>query len=351
MGVFGFDHPVPPRKRVVGSKSPVQQLLVQAASSPDPQAHFAPLVLAHCWLDSALEGDLYLTLKQGESIRAHLSAQSVVGFNPQWLFEVGYVVADSAGTVLGSADEPASAAGPIVWDPPVPLHRLDDQIDEKDKPVGSSDRNRRLAGEVLVTCLWRRSALAAGIDNSFVARGIKPNTRGARFRDDLKTFLTAVLIGWDFPHEKSLDTIYGLHLRQDVGERKSDILALDDSQPRRRLMAVISSKWSWRSDRGTEAAQMVPLRKYRPDLPYVIVTAEFPRARIVGRESVEDSAYHLAPDWVAAWLALYLQWGKVDWSGLTLAEAYDKGAALIDGLGLETLPALAASLKRAGLYG
>ena len=96
---------------------------------------------------------------------------------------------------------------------------------------------------------------------------------------------------------------------------------------------------------------MVPLRKYRPDLPYVIVTAEFPRARTVGRESVEDSAYHLAPDWVASWLALYMEWGKVDWSAITLDEAYQRRVPLLDGLGLGTLPDLCASLKRAGSYG
>ena len=96
---------------------------------------------------------------------------------------------------------------------------------------------------------------------------------------------------------------------------------------------------------------MVPLRKYRPDLPYVIVTAEFPRARIVGRESVEDSAYHLAPGWVAAWLALYQEWGKQDWSKLTLKEALEKGSSHVDGLGLGTLSDLASALKKAGTWG
>lgn len=299
----------------------------------------------------ALEADLLLELDVGQTIRERLAASGVTGFNPQWLFEVGYLAADAAGVVLVSADDPASVAGRIGWVPDVPLHRLDDNIDEKKNPIGSQDRNKRLSGEVLITCLWRRAALAVGLDNVLVARGINGNSRGARFRNDLKAFLAASLPGWDFPHERPLDTIYGLHLRQDVGQRSSDILALDDSEPRRRLMAVISSKWSWRSDRGTEAAQMVPLRKYRPDLPYVIITAEFPRARIVGRESVEDSAYHLAPDWVASWLALYAEWGMVDWSTLTLNEAYEKGLPLVDGLGLETVSDLVASLSRAGSYG
>jgi hypothetical protein len=49
---------------------------------------------------------------------------------------------------------------------------------------------------------------------------------------------------------------------------------------------------------------MVPLRQYRPDVPYVLVTAEFPRAKVVARESVEDRTYHLCPQWVGAWLAV-----------------------------------------------
>lgn len=204
---------------------------------------------------------------------------------------------------------------------------------------------------MLLTCLWRRAAVTAGIDETAVARGLTGNARGSRFREAIKSYLSAKLPGWDFPHEKSLSTIYGLHLRQDVGDRSSDILALDDSNPRRRLMAVISSKWTWRSDRGTEAAQMVPLRKYRPDLPYVIVTAEFPRARIVGRESVEDRAYHLAPDWVAAWLTLQSEFGRVDYSTLSLDDAYGRGLPNVDALGLETLSDLADDLDRAGTYG
>lgn len=322
-----------------------------AAAATNPQQHFAPVVLANCWLDSVLEADLALELAVGQTIRERLSSTGVAGFNPAWLFEAGYQAADAAGVVLVSAEDPASTAGRIGWIPDVPLHRLDDNIDVKNRPVGSPDRNKRLAGEVLVTCLWRQAALAMGLHNPLVARGINGNSRGAVFRKALQTFLTASLPGWQFPHERPLDTIYGLHLRQDVGQRSSDILALDDSQPRRRLMAVISSKWSWRSDRGTEAAQMVPLRKYRPDLPYVVVTAEFPRARIVGRESVEDSAYHLAPDWVASWLALYADWGTVDWSTLSLEEAYEKGRPLVSGLGLGTVGNLVASLSRAGTYG
>lgn len=90
-------------------------------------------------------------------------------------------------------------------------------------------------------------------------------------------------------------------MRRAVGGRSSDIVVVE---PGNRLIAVVSSKWTWRSDRGTEAAQMVPLRQYRPDVPYALVTAEFPRARVVARESVEDRTYHLCPQWVGAWLAV-----------------------------------------------
>ena len=97
---------------------------------------------------------------------------------------------------------------------------------------------------------------------------------------------------------------------------------------------------------------MVPLRKYRPDLPYVIVTAEFPRARTVGmRESVEDSAYHLAPDWVASWLALYMEWGKVDWSQPSPSMRLTRGECRCwTGSALERRD-LCALPKRAGSYG
>ena len=341
---------MPSRSQSSRKRAQVEAELQLAATSSAPQSVFAPVVLADCWLDSALEHDLLINVRSGQSIREAFTSQNVKGFNPDWLFDVGHYALDAAGSPLISADSRASSSGSITWNPPVRLHRLDDQTDD-DRAVGSSERNKRLAGEVLVACLWRQAANPLGLDNSRIAQKINGNTRGANFRKDLTAFLSASLPGWEFPHEKPLSEIYGLHLRQDVGERRSDILALDGSEPRRRLMAVISSKWSWRSDRGTEAAQMIPLRKYRPDLPYVIATSEFPRARVVGRESVEDSAYHLAPDWVAAWLTLYQEWGAADWSTLGLASAYDRGQPLRDALGLGTLSDLASSLRQAGNWG
>lgn len=115
--------------------------------------------------------------------------------------------------------------------------------------------------------------------------------------------------GWSIRPELRLDTIRGLHLRRDVGERQSDIAVLDAEGG---FMAMISSKWTWRSDRGTEAAQIIALRRYRPDIPYLLVTTEFPRAPSLVRESVEDLVFHTCPGWVGAWTILY---------GLPLGEA------------------------------
>lgn len=128
------------------------------------------------------------------------------------------------------------------------------------------------------------------------------NKRGTRFRDLLIYFLHRSLpTGWKVRHEVPLTHIRGLHMRRDVGDRKSDILVIDDGG---RLVAALSSKWTWRSDRGTEAAQMVPLTRYRPDVPYAMATAEFPRAAGVARESIEDRTYHVCPSWVGSWMAV-----------------------------------------------
>ncbi len=49
---------------------------------------------------------------------------------------------------------------------------------------------------------------------------------------------------------------------------------------------------------------MVPLTRYRPDVPYAMATAEFPRVASVARESIEDRIYHLCPEWAGAWSAV-----------------------------------------------
>jgi hypothetical protein len=155
--------------------------------------------------------------------------------------------------------------------------------------------------------MWREAAIKIGIGNEGAAdirplKDLNGNTRGARFRNALLyTVRQRVPTTWQLEAELPLKEIYGLHLRPDVGTRSSDIVIFDE---RKRLVAMVSSKWTWRSDRGTEAAQMVPLRRYRPDVPYVLVTAEFPRLRSIARESVEDRAYCVCPEWAATALTL-----------------------------------------------
>lgn len=133
-------------------------------------------------------------------------------------------------------------------------------------------------------------------------------------------------------------------MRRGVGGRKSDIVVIDDGG---RLVAVISSKWAWRSDRGTEAAPMVPLRQFRPDVPYTLLTAEFPRAKAVASESVEDRTYHLCPDWVGAWLAI----GQSDDPRAefpTLDDLVAESRILVENLGLAGLPDLLGDLRESG---
>ncbi|MFG1606021.1 hypothetical protein [Actinoplanes sp. NPDC049265] len=310
----------------------------------------APLLFGGCWLESKYSPLLSVQLAAGQSLRDHV-ADEQAGWNPDWLLDpdVGFTATDSAGRPLPSAETPATADGPVRWNPALPLPKVDDQT--SDEWTGNSDQRRRLAGEILLLALWRRSARSTGVPDSVVpAKAIVGQTRGARFKNSLSVFLSRRLPGWKFPSEVPLNQIFGLHLRKDVGSRKSDILAVVDQQPHPRLMAVISSKWSWRSDRGTEAAQMVPLNKYRPDVPYVVFTAEFVRAREVGRESVEDRAYHLCREWVGAWMSLYDEWGIRDWATLGLADIEASARTVEASLGFGSMEELASDLDAAGTY-
>ena len=147
-----------------------------------------------------------------------------------------------------------------------------------------------------------------------------------------------------FAPEVKLTTIRGLHMRRGVGGRSSDIVVLD---PGNRLVAVVSSKWTWRSDRGTEAAQMVPLRQYRPDVPYTLVTSEFPRARSVAQESIEDRSYHLCPGWVGAWEATRRADNpRVEYP--SLVDLRDEGSDIALNIGLRDLDDLISDLSEAG---
>jgi hypothetical protein len=92
------------------------------------------------------------------------------------------------------------------------------------------------------------------------------------------------------------------------------------------------------------------LKQYRPDVPYALVTAEFPRAASIARESVEDRSYHLCPGWVAAWLAIngtpaahlrHDTWPDLD-------AVADAGRPIRASLLLEGIDGLVADLKASG---
>ncbi len=123
---------------------------------------------------------------------------------------------------------------------------------------------------------------------------------------------------------------------------------------RKRLVAVISSKWTWRSDRGTEAAQMVPLRRYRPDVPYVLVTSEVPRLRNIADESAEDRIYCVCPpEWAAAVVTLRElgdpRVGPIKFS--TLSALLTEGERLIEVLQLRDVTNLIDDLRTSGRLG
>ncbi|MFJ4686066.1 hypothetical protein [Streptomyces sp. NPDC088789] len=249
------------------------------------------VILGSCWSDSAIASAADIGLQAGESL-ADAAERHGLGWNPAWLTDAGFTAYDASGTAV---DDPAHGGGQVIWAPQVRTFRLDDGVSDN---AGGHRRRRRVSGEIAVLALWAQTMASKGITLDRPL-GLTPNTRGARFRDFLIYFLQRSLPqGWKVRHEVPLTHIRGLHMRKDVGRRKSDILVIDEGD---RLIAALSSKWSWRSDRGTEAAQMVPLTRYRPDVPYALATAEFPRAARVAQESVEDRTYHLCPGWVGAW--------------------------------------------------
>lgn len=274
------------------SLTPDQQALIKKHLT-DPEA-ISAIILGLCWNDSALAHGANIHVTENETLEGAVKRHGL-GWNPAWLADAGYTAYDSAGTALG--DSPHSA-GDIVWAPEVRTFRLDDGVTDK---AQGHPRRRRTSAELAVLSLWTHVMSTKGLAFERPL-DLQPNTRGARFRDFLIYFLQCSLpSGWKVRHEVPLTHIRGLHMRRDVSGRKSDILIIDDGN---RLVAALSSKWSWRSDRGTEAAQMVPLTRYRPDVPYALATAEFPRAASVAQESIEDRTYHLCPGWVGSWMAV-----------------------------------------------
>ncbi|WP_158685672.1 hypothetical protein [Streptomyces purpureus] len=262
------------------------------------------IIFGLCWPNnSELSAAANPSLSKHESL-TDASERLNLGWNPQWLCDAGFTPFDSSGTEISGI---TSTAGPIHWSPAIRTCRVDDQVPDATKPDGHRYR-RRTSGEVALLALWthaaqeRKLSIPRPVDKNNLPANLSPGGRGARFRDFLIYFLQQSLPkGWQVRHEVPLTHIRGLHMRRDVGDRKSDILIVD---PANKLVAALSSKWTWRSDRGTEAAQMVPLTRYRPDVPYALATAEFVRAASVTRESIEDRSYHLCPSWVGSWIAV-----------------------------------------------
>lgn len=297
-----------------------------------------------CWPgESALAPELAISARSGESL-PEMAERLDLPWNPGWLLEAGYIPYDSFGHAI--AAERATSDGPITWQPEARICRLDDQTRDGVEKTSAAYR-RRITGEVALLALWSRSAKTYGVGLDIRPVGLGRNTRGARFKDLLVHYLSHRLPPqWKVLPEVSLTSIRGLHMRKNVGGRKSDIVVIDEGN---RLVAVISSKWTWRSDRGTEAAQMVPLARYRPDVPYALVTAEFPRAATVSKESIEDRAYHVCPIWVGAWLAIYqaqVESPRKSWPSLDSLQS--TGEAIADALGLADLNDLVEDLQRSG---
>lgn len=277
--------------------------LTFSGAPPDPVLARMTALFARCWPDSVWDSELHPVANTGENF--HDAADRLgLSWSPGWLEEVGYQGRDAGGNPM-STTKAATVTGPIDWSPTVRLPRVDDGVsdDYRLKP-SSTPHRRRLAGEVALAALWRDAAAATGIAPTIRATGLVGGTRGARFRDSVayvtKNLLTPAGPAWDVRTERPMKDIFGMHLRRNVGDRKTDAIVLDGD----RLTALISCKWSWRSDRGTEGAQIGRLRRYRPDVPYVSVTSEFPRAAGISRESEEDHVYFLAPLWIGTWLAV-----------------------------------------------
>lgn len=324
-----------------------QTLALIPAALVDPFALQVAL-LGRCWPVSPWTGDELFDLHAGETLDQGATRHDIL-WSPQWLMDAGHEPFDAGGTPL-SGGQAATVAGPMKWQPAVLLPKVDDNVkdDPGDTPKGSEKHRKRLAGEVALAALWRRSAQLTGIPDTIRPfPNLSGGARGNRFRNALAHYLQGRCPDWNFYKEKRLSELYGLHLRRDVGKRSADIVVLDD-EPRPRLMVLVSSKWTWRSDRGTEAAQKLVMMKYRPQVPYVLVTAEFPRLYDIESESVEDRTFHLCPLWAGCWTAVYemIDGGEVPREVTpNLAHLESAGSIISNRLGIQDLTALGTALK------
>jgi hypothetical protein len=286
-------------------------------------------------------------INAGETI-AQCFVRHGIDWNPQWLFDAGYNAADSSGVVL-TAGATAVSTGPLIWNPEIVLPRVTDKPADS-AAITKGDMRNRWAGEVAILALWSDAAKRVGITEADRDLKLAPtdrNTRGDRFRQAIiETLETALGPDWEIKQEVPLSEIRGMHLRQDVGGRKSDIVVVRQGM----LAAIVSAKWTWRSDRGTEAAQVLFLNRYRPDVPYVLVTNEFLRALVVARESVEDAAFFLCPRWIGATVAIQTALGakkNLRAEFPTLQDLSDQAAVTAKAMALDSLFSLTERLGRA----
>lgn len=266
---------------------------------PEPAIARVAAVFARCWPVSSWASEL-ADIELGETL-TDMADRLEARWSPRWLVDAGFAAFDPGGHQVTLAS-PAGASGQLRWSPELRLPRVDDQIgdDQRDRREYVPYR-RRLAGEVALAALWLDAASVTGVAPTAIESGLSGGKRGAQFRDIIAHILRETLgTGWTVASERPLASVFGLHLRRDVGGRETDVVVIHGN----RLITMLSSKWTWRSDRGTEGAQIARLRKYRPDIPYVSVTSEFPRASRVARESDEDQVYFLAPQWIGSWLAV-----------------------------------------------
>lgn len=262
-------------------------------------------IFARCWPDDLpRRSSVEISIRRGESLE---DARSRLGllWNPLWLIDAGFLPSDAAGVNLGDG-APATVGGRVSWSPDVFLPRVDDGAPATPQPDHALREARIVAGEVAVAALWADLARFNGlstddVDTGLSARGANRagQARGARFNGAIAYYLERILPHWRIETQVNIRDVFGLHLRKDVVKRSADVVIIG---PSGKIMSFLSAKFSWRSDRGTEAAQMVYLQRYRPDLPYVLMTAEFPRAlNDMANESIEDQVFHLCGGWVGAW--------------------------------------------------
>lgn len=132
-------------------------LLTAAAASP-PASRVettAAAIQARCWNRSALSAACSPPANVGDTLAAALGGAGIE-WNPQWLIDAGYTVADAGGLDL-TTGAAATTPGNIVWTPSIDLPRV------TDKPADSAAATQpemriRFAGEVGVLALWRAAA-------------------------------------------------------------------------------------------------------------------------------------------------------------------------------------------------